>query len=130
MTAAKPTFCYYKGRRYEMKENGLPKGFGLYWFDPRPKSEKEADPDHGNRKKYIYTKLGGRGISCQTRDWKEAIDFVEEYRREDENQNKPVGKLIINDLLDNYIKYLEHKNEARGEYRPKTAEITRVVAKK
>jgi hypothetical protein len=124
-------FAMHNARKHEMKENGLPKGYSLYWHDPRPPALRAADPDPENKKKYIYVKWNGRPTTCRTRDWREALDFVEKLRREQESEQRrrPIAKLTINSLLDRYVQYLEDKNQARGKYKPETAQIVKACAK-
>lgn len=110
-------FGVHNGKRFTLKKNGLPEGYGLYL--------RKVDS-----KEYIFAKFHGRGLSCHTTDWKQAIDFVEELRKKYEEESHYNPNLLVSDLLDAYVKHLETKNAARGDYQPATANNTSYLIKK
>jgi hypothetical protein len=109
-----PKYEKHRGKRFNLKENGLPINSGLFWID--------AD------KKYIGCKVHGERFSCNTSNWKEALDFAEEKRNAWEYRNDggvPVGDVKVGELLDDLIEYYEDRERKRGEYGTKTAYNTK-----
>jgi integrase len=114
------------GIRYTLKENGLPDGYALYWFFPNGRPESEAEQE--TAQKYIYAKFHKRGISCKTKDWKQAVNFVLKLREQARNSgNVASSDLTCGHLLNFYIEYLEQKNAKLDDYKPATAQICRAV---
>jgi integrase len=126
-TAAKKTQTLTEKRvgnlTYYLKPNGLPVGYGLYWATRREGEEE---------KRYIYAKTPDHpnGIYCKTDQWLKGVQFVNALRVETARREESVkpNNLTIDNLLEHYIRHLEQKNRARGEYEPATAKNTRQVS--
>ena len=128
MEVTKQKTAMHRGLRYHLKPNGLPVGFALYWFFPDGKPKTEAEQE--TAQKYIYTKFHKRGISCKTKDWKAAVDFVLKLREEAlNNGDLDSSDLTVGHLLNSYIDYLEQKNAKLDDYKPATAQIYRAVVR-
>jgi hypothetical protein len=116
----------HNGIRHNLKGNGLPDGYALYWFYPEGKP-KSLEAQLATTNKYVYTMFQGKAQSCRTQDWKKGVDFVLALRAQAKEQGagvKPTD-LTIKQLLDHYVAYLEKRNTKCGDYKPKTAQITR-----
>jgi hypothetical protein len=113
ITMQTTTKSKHKGREVRLKANGLPQGSGLFWLD--------------SKRRYIYCKVKGDRFSCGTRDWHEALDFVEAERAKRAAREKGLvfGDVLIGQLLDDLLVYYESCGVKRGDYGTRTHEIAK-----
>jgi integrase len=111
LTKTKTTTKLHNGKRYTLKENGLPIGFGLFWQDAE--------------RKYIFAKVHGERFPCKTDDWRVAIEKVEAKRAEHDRRENGVvvGDVLVEELLNDLIEHYESLGRKRGDYKPATAYI-------